>query len=627
MKKSALILMSVLLVVLLVVTPVAADPSKPEFGQPGKPLTFSQKIPINLVFVGYDRHLIDRNELLSGLPSTYVPVVRYPQFYGLPGRDMGLKFTFDYHVKFADPRFENKFFKYLATAGQPGDPTDFQQAYNDQASNVLDVTGPVLYIDAPSTELWLMAHARGDLGIDTRRGYTIFFVNWYGRSDFKFHVYTKTDSPDPDTGYNFGEIRASRKLIAWGGSHGRTWFYDLSAGPEAWSNNYDVDNPDLDGNGVEDYRMPPIWEYAPNGYRSLSKLTSDLGKVARYVGIDLLFTTSPLYDPLNTAPDLNGDKVVHINMFEDDGDPASSGATWLNTDYVKQQLRSFQPYYDWGVSLTSADPIGPDAQRAFRIFADLLLEDDCWNAYGTPFAQLFCYFDANRAVYIPPYDPADYVGGVFAFHTTADKLGSQFGLLGFADDNWVDGTQSHVFEFDSAEYRTLGYGFSTTTVHEFGHHIGMSHPHDGYDSATGVDFGPADEFYFAWSGDESHTIMHYLDLSAGFGQFDRDNMYRWEMAGYLNETNRLLPAILAHPQAHTVKGLLQAAAGSGFHAVSAFNLWNYGGAARSARLAFDFTVKAAEQLGIPTAAPETALRIAPSAVAPHEGDPIRFPDN
>ena len=48
--------------------------------------------------------------------------------------------------------------------------------------------------------------------------YTIFFVNWFGRGDFKYHVYTKTDEPDPDTGYNFGEERESRKLIAWGGT-------------------------------------------------------------------------------------------------------------------------------------------------------------------------------------------------------------------------------------------------------------------------------------------------------------------------------------------------------------------------------------------------------------------------
>jgi len=64
---------------------------------------------------------------------------------------------------------------------------------------------------------------------------------------------------------------------------------------------------------------------------------------------------------------------------------------------------------------------------------------------------------------------------------TSSGIGSC--LLGFADDNWVDGTQTHVFMFDTPEDRALGYGFTTTAIHEFGHHIGMSHPHDGYDSA------------------------------------------------------------------------------------------------------------------------------------------------
>ena len=61
-------------------------------------------------------------------------------------------------------------------------------------------------------------------------------------------------------------------MIAWGGTTAddeenglgalhRVWFHDLSAGPESWTANWNVDDPDLDGNGVEDYRMPATWEY------------------------------------------------------------------------------------------------------------------------------------------------------------------------------------------------------------------------------------------------------------------------------------------------------------------------------------------------------------------------------
>jgi len=239
---------------------------------------------------------------------------------------------------------------------------------------------------------------------------------------------------------------------------------------------------------------------------------------------------------------------------------------------------------------------------------------------------MFCYFDINRDTYIPPYKPADYVAGIYAFNSTADNMGDQIGLLGFADDNWLDGTQSYVFTFDNDYYRSLGYGFSTTVVHESGHHFGMSHPHDGYDSTSGVDYGPADDFYFAWSGDESNTIMHYLDLSDGFDQFDQDNMYRWEMAGYLNWSNSLLADILANPGANKVRYYITDAKQDAQQAIDGFNHWNYLSAAYNARSAYEDLSKAAAKLGIITPSMQM-MRIAPNMTVTHEGDPIRFPDN
>jgi hypothetical protein len=58
-----------------------------------------------------------------------------------------------------------------------------------------------------------------------------------------------------------------------------------------------VDDADADADvdGVPDYRMPPIWEYTKGGFRSPSALSGDLGKVAPYVGLNLLVTSSPLY--------------------------------------------------------------------------------------------------------------------------------------------------------------------------------------------------------------------------------------------------------------------------------------------------------------------------------------------
>jgi hypothetical protein len=566
--------------------------------QPGAFVVQKQTVPIDLVFIGFNSRQIDERALLGSLPATYSPVVRYPQFYGLSGRDMGLEFRFKYRVVHKPRDFEDQFFSFLTHTGSEGPLTAFQNQYNQQKKNVLDVNGPVLYIDAPTVERYLATHDAGD-----QRGYTIYFINWYGRRDFRFHVYTKTDEVDPDTGYNFGTLRGSRKMIAWGGSASRAWFYDLSAGPESWTNNWSVDDDQTE------YHMPPVWEYRAGGYRPAARLTRDLGLVTRYVGIDLLFTTSPLYDPLVTAPDVGGSKVVHVAMLEDD--PASNGKTFMNTEFAKRELRRFEPYYSWKVGLSDTKPVDEGAKRALDIFSGNLVANDCWNEFGDTFAQLFCYFNAKLTTYIPAYRPNDYVGEIFAYNTTRANLGDQFGLLGFADDNWVDGTQTHVFMFDSAEYRRLGFGFTATGIHEFGHHIGMSHPHDGYDSEQGLDFGASGPFEFAWSGDESHTVMHYLSVSNGFGVFDRDNQHRWEMAGYLNWSNAVLGDIVTHPNARRVWPLVRQADDAAAEAIEAFGRWDYLEGAAKARLAYSEVALAAQLIGASTPTLDAARRALP----------------
>ena len=192
----------------------------------------------------------------------------------------------------------------------------------------------------------------------------------------------------------------------------------------------------------------------------------------------------------------------------------------------------------------------------------------------------------------------------------------------------MDGTQTFVFTFGAEAYRELGYGFTSTVVHEAGHHIGMSHPHDGYDSELGLDYGPGGDFYFAWSGDESDSVMSYLGLSNGFGEFDQDNMYRYEFAGYLNWANGLLDDILAHPRANQVRDNVDRADELAAAATRQFRAWRYLSAAANARMAYVQIARAAATLGIetPTSMAAQSARISGVAV-PHEGDPIRLPGN
>jgi hypothetical protein len=571
-----------------------------------KPGTFEvqkQRVPIEIVLIGFSPQQVRARDVVSGLPESYTPLVRYPQFYGLSGRNLGLEYDFRYQVTRRSAAFENDFFAYLSKIGFQGNPTGYQLAYNNQQTNVVDVTGPVLYIEGPKVEKWLVSH---DTPMQT--GYRIYFVNWYGRSDFKFHVYIKFDEPDPDTQVNFGFYQRNT-LNSWGGGDSRTWIYDFSAGPEWNTTNWVVDAKDLDGDGVEEYRMPPVWEYAANGYRSPSALSTDIGLLTRYVAVNLLFTTSPLYDPMLTTPGAGGRKVVDITMFEDD--PGSSGTEWINPQFAKKEWRRFQPYYNWVTGFRDVTPIDPGAKAAFDTFAETNITAGCWQDFGDPFAALFCYFRDSLSDYVPAYRKNDYVAPVFAFNTTLDNQGAQEGLLGFADDNWVDGTQSYVFAFDAEEYREVGYGFTGTVIHEVGHHIGLSHPHDGYDSETGNDYGPDGPLFFAWAGDESATVMHYLTLTNRFGQHNRDNMYRWEAAGYLNWSNALVADILASPDAAKVTALVQTADTLASLAKSEFRQWHYLSAVEAARGAYVALLRAADQIGVESGRLEAARRRLP----------------
>lgn len=571
---------------------------------PGGTTTLQQQLPVNIVFVGYESGAgdmnVDETTFMNGLASTYDTINRYPAFYGLPA-DAHIGFTYDYNVVWADTTFEDSFFGYLDSIATDAPLTPFQEDYNDQAAATGDVTDNS-YIDAPSVEQWLADNADAALGIDTTE-YTIFLVNWYGRDDFRFHVYTKTDEPDPDTGYNFGELRTSRKVIAWGGttpddeesglgSLHRIWFYDLSAGPESWTDNWNLDDADVDGDGAPDYRMPPVWEYGNTaGYRPFDDLSGDLSKVTRFVALDLLMTTSPLYKPALSAPALPDSIQLDINVFNNQS--GFNALSLYDSTLIATELGELKPDNAVSVELNR----GRFTNKLQSVYQCFIVDVSCYGArlFRIAFGDLFLFFSDHLLKYLE--GDADYEVGVFAFNG-AEDLEAQ-GLLGFADDDWMTGTQSYVFEFDDPFLQSIGYGFTGTTIHEVGHHLGMSHPHDGYDSEFGIDFGVAGDFYFTWSGDESNTIMSYIDLNWDFSQFDRDNMSRYMTSVYLNTANAVLGKIYASPRAGRVSGMLSAADASAGAALAAYDGFDWANAASLAKDAYDTVMAAAAKINVP----------------------------
>ena len=100
--------------------------------------------------------------------------------------------------------------------------------------------------------------------------------------------------------------------------------------------------------------------------------------------------------------------------------------------------------------------------------------------------------------------------------------------------------------------------------------------------------------------------MHYLSLTNRFGEHNRDNMYRWEIAGYLNRANALAGDILASGYGHRVSLALLTADLLARQARSRFDAWRYDEAVVAARATFALLSQAADLVGVSSARLELA---------------------
>jgi hypothetical protein len=590
--------------------------------QPGRQPALVVKTPVNIVFVGYQPHAVDVRRLLAQLPASSDPIIRDPNYlYGIE-QDVGLRFKYDFRTLFAGRAFDDAFFAHLASSGTVGGPDMFQTMYNDQEHNLLDVGPKVRYIDAPATEAWLERQAGRRLGIDPNQD-TVFLVNWYGRADFQFHTYTHLGEVDPDTGID-GGLDPTGHVVAWGGGTGPTWFFDISAGPDDWSDNWNVDDADLNGDGVTEYRVPPIWEYGnPSAYRPFTDLSGDLGRVVRYVGLDLLFTPSPLFDPVATVPGPDGVKQITMNIFE--GDPATNGLDDLHAAIALAQQRSLQPYY--GVDLVVHDqPLAGDVLTAYNIAAGNESSPGCWDEFGVPFAELYCFFRDHRAQYFPPAGENSQIP-IAGFTVTDDPIAT-LGFYGYTDDDWSTGAPSYIYELDTPSERApggVGLAYTALTIHEGGHFMGLSHPHDGYDSNTGNDFNPTGATDVAWLGDESASAMGYLPGVESFDVFDKVNLARWQTARLLDLANTDAAAIIAQPRNTRADRLLVAADADFAAALLALKTANWMLAAKHAADGYREVQRADAVVGVsPASTHFAAVRaaVASSVARCGDADPV-----
>ena len=592
---------------MLVAGTAPASGAEPQFQhlQPGGQPQLEEKLPVNVVLLGYEAPQVDAGALRDALPATSEPIVRSRSWYGVR-EEVGITYRYDYHVQSTGKSYEDRFFAELKELSTRAPLTAYQQLYNRQKANSVDVRGNHL-IDAPTVEKWLADNPPE--GIDTSEN-TVYLIDWEGRDDFEHHVYTKTGEPDPDTGFDFGANRESRKVIAWGGttaddeetglgSTKRVWFHDASAGPESWAGSWNVDDEDLDGDGEPDYRIPPVWEYGPGRYRPTSALTGDLAKLVRFVAVDLLFTPSPIY-PVD-LPTADGELAESINLdsntYEGNED-INASRDLVTRPLVLDELRELLP--EKQLSYDSQDlPFTGAARRCYLGFLD---GTSCYPKLGYPsYANLFLQntFQLDRTQ--DDQGTVDYELPIFNY----SLKGLDAPFLGTADDDYQTGTQSYVFNLVSPEIVASGYGLSTTIIHEVGHHLGLSHPHDGYDSAGDVDLSPTGDYFFVWAGDEVNSMMSYIDLNWDFSQFDRDNMDRWQAAAEVEAANRLAEAALDGESPAKAYDALRRADRLVGQAEAALAAHHYPAANTAAHAAYVAAQQAAQQAGASTSSIES----------------------
>ena len=481
------------------------------------------QLDVNVVFIGFNRAQINIEVIKAGLPSIYRPHVRAPLVFFPPGTNpeefLGIEWTYNYHFMLRDQAFASNLFNYMMSIGDLGAPTVFQQAYNGRAvgPNKVQITEN-MRINAPAVEQYLLQNLA--LPSDS---YTVVFINGYGT--LPFHTYQFVGEPDPDTLVDFG-YRDSRQMNAWGGTYGRIWFYDFSAGPIYWDDQYATKyywNP-------QNYVIPCIWDYDTGAVKK-SQLSYDIGDLTRYVAINMLFTASPLYRPLLY-------ENMHINLlnFQDD--------VW----YYDQ--REGQYKYLVGSQIivppqfvTDVYELGEPNKNWLTTFEERYLWNDpavvnvLYNDYPYPLSGgAYHLFWQNTSYYTTPKH-YDYTMPIMTFtmtDETAIETGN-FGVLGWADNDYSTGTQAVTYALVYPYVWNLGYGLTSTFVHEAGHHVSLSHPHDGYDYEYNLDYEPEGRYYFVWVGDQVYSLMSYMSNVFNFGVFDKDNLWRDEAAIAMKE--------------------------------------------------------------------------------------------
>jgi hypothetical protein len=554
---------------------------------PAKELIATLEVPINIVFVGFDPAEVEQQQkaVSDQLPPSFRPVIRTQSSLGgaaaglvrrlaSPGGEATfepMEFRYRYNFITTPEEYNRKLFaaaKAATTSGEYSLPFDrsYIERYNARAGipnrepdKLVAPGSPIDFIDGFTLEDWIAENPPAGLDFDLAKpadGYTYFVIDSYRPSYAgeyfnlnRYHNFRVMNdlTIDPDSGsqngFDWGRV--------WGGRY-RFLMLDVGAAPNSWEGAVTLANTKifrLEGNGDSSLFDPPIWEYGGN----LEPFYSLVGEDVQYA-IWMRFTRGYLYPPHPYRKFILAANTWH------DADAYTPWPSKLEMLYKDQLvLHAYQeliPYAEFdGFSrfkyLSPGDPEQDALDKG---------KDQSVSRLPVPFTvstrPTMALIDRNREQYAPLVPGAftiPVVNVVFpSFYTWSlpaivggvaeGQGGEPWGQLQNVNNRtkWpgatmeVTDSQGNTHAPTVPDVRVEGvdnvarFGFTSTTLHEAGHFVGLSHNHDAvaYDWTA----GPADspDGYFEtidWMYTTTATPMGYGWSYHRFEVMDKDNVW------------------------------------------------------------------------------------------------------
>jgi len=496
-------------------------------------------IPVKVVFVGVDPSTVDLGYIKWGgnLPTTTFGQVLQPPPGGSP---TGVVYNVSYTFTFAGDEYKSKLESYLQSIQEvKNEPNPWFYYYTGEPSGYVSTSNfyslKAVTYDANKVENWIYNNQQ-DLGDFPSNGWTLMFMYLpelpsYSYEDYSdFLVYQRAAKPngtahyysvryqDSDLGY---QLRYRDYSTGWGGIH-RLWFNDLSAGPTFWT--WPEDFPlqiELKDNNI-DLR-------SPYGRTWFTQYVADYITQATWNIVTPFFVYTPTYSSKYTFD-------VHIfdNRTVKEKQAVDIHST-VDPDKIRATFQDLLPYSDIEASVKFEDlsnyKVLQEVIRSNYKYTDSFTFGVSGQPlqYGIVDARpVYMYLEDNLQKFEPNFhrDRSEFTVPVFAFAFSNDTLftftykwiiaqpdSEVKALLGVAlgDITLVSLSQQ---QFQRGNYVTpiqpgRGEGFTQVIIHESGHMLGLSHPHN---------FGPVGDFIM--------SVMGYYTYDYVFGQSDKDALRR-----------------------------------------------------------------------------------------------------